>query len=178
MTGSAAASDATPTDPAAAGATSPDVEALYYQLVRITRSLRTGGPGTLTAGVASALWTIMSQGPMRMSELADREAVTMPTMSRIVATLEQQGFVERRPDPDDGRARQLVATDAGITVINTTQSRRAEILADALDQLDPQARDHLRHGLAALSEALTDPDQGAADALTAPNEAATRAARV
>ncbi len=115
--------DTPATDTSATGTS--DVAVLYHHLVRITRSLRSGGQGVLSAGVASALWTIINHGPLRLSELADRESVTMPTMSRIVASLEQQGFVERAPDPDDGRARQLVATVAGTEHINHARSAKA-----------------------------------------------------
>ncbi|RPA61079.1 MarR family transcriptional regulator [Gordonia oryzae] len=134
----------------------PDVAILYHHLVRITRSLRSGGQGVLSAGVASALWTIINHGPLRLSELADRESVTMPTMSRIVASLEQQGFVERAPDPDDGRARLLVATVAGTEHINHARSTKAQILGTAMERLDPQTRSHLTEGVVALAAALTD----------------------
>ncbi|OZC31441.1 MarR family transcriptional regulator [Gordonia polyisoprenivorans] len=133
-----------------------DVAVLYHHLVRITRSLRSGGQGVLSAGVASALWTIINHGPLRLSELADRESVTMPTMSRIVASLEQQGFVERAPDPDDGRARQLVATVAGTEHINHARSAKAQILGTAMERLDPQTRSHLTEGVVALAAALSD----------------------
>lgn len=89
--------DTPATDTSATGTS--DVAVLYHHLVRITRSLRSGGQGVLSAGVASALWTIINHGPLRLSELADRESVTMPTMSRIVASLEQQVSSSARPTP-------------------------------------------------------------------------------
>lgn len=148
------ATDTSATDTSATGTS--DVAVLYHHLVRITRSLRSGGQGVLSAGVASALWTIINHGPLRLSELADRESVTMPTMSRIVASLEQQGFVERAPDPDDGRARQLVATVAGTEHINHARSAKAQILGTAMERLDPQTRSHLTEGVVALAAALSD----------------------
>ncbi|AFA74426.1 putative transcriptional regulator, MarR family [Gordonia polyisoprenivorans VH2] len=148
------ATDTPATDTSATGTS--DVAVLYHHLVRITRSLRSGGQGVLSAGVASALWTIINHGPLRLSELADRESVTMPTMSRIVASLEQQGFVERAPDPDDGRARQLVATVAGTEHINHARSAKAQILGTAMERLDPQTRSHLTEGVVALAAALSD----------------------
>lgn len=148
--------DTPATDTSATGTS--DVAVLYHHLVRITRSLRSGGQGVLSAGVASALWTIINHGPLRLSELADRESVTMPTMSRIVSSLEQQGFVERAPDPDDGRARQLVATVAGTEHINHARSAKAQILGTAMERLDPQTRSHLTEGVVALATALSDTD--------------------
>ncbi|MGV9671425.1 MarR family winged helix-turn-helix transcriptional regulator [Gordonia sp. NPDC003504] len=133
-----------------------DVAVLYHQWVRITRALRAGGQGNLSAGVASALWTIINHGPLRLSALAKRESVSLPTMSRIVGNLEQGGYVERLPDPDDGRARQLAATPAGTELINHAKSKKALMLADALDRLDPQTRAELTRGIAALADVLTD----------------------
>ncbi|GAA3696392.1 MarR family transcriptional regulator [Gordonia hankookensis] len=132
-----------------------EVATLYHQLTRINRTLRTrGGKSNLTAGVAAALWTIINHAPIRLSELAERESVTAPTMSRIVAALEEQGFVERTPDPDDGRARLLNPTPAGVELIANARTERARVLAAALDRLDDDDRKTVGHGLRLLAEAL------------------------
>ncbi|WLP89844.1 MarR family transcriptional regulator [Gordonia sp. NB41Y] len=136
----------------------PDVVVLYHDLVRITRALRTAGRGGLTAGLSSALWTILAHGPLRLSDLSDREGVSMPTMSRVVGTLEQHGYVERTPDPDDGRARLLVATDLGRDYLREARSHKAQVLTTALDQLDPVTRTNLQTGLRALADTLADPE--------------------
>ncbi|WAC56336.1 MarR family transcriptional regulator [Gordonia sp. SL306] len=132
-----------------------DVATLYHQLTRINRTLRTrGGKSNLTAGVAAALWTVINHAPIRLSELAERESVTAPTMSRIVAALEEQGFVERTPDPDDGRARLLTPTPAGVELIANARTERARVLAAALDRLDDDDRSTVSRGLMILAQAL------------------------
>ncbi|QGS26884.1 MarR family transcriptional regulator [Gordonia bronchialis] len=132
-----------------------DVATVYHQLTQINRALRTrGGQGSLSAGVAAALWTIANHSPIRLSTLAQRESVTAPTMSRIVATLEEQGYVERMIDPDDARARLFTATPAGIELLSHARSLRAQLLADAIDRLDADDRDAVHRGLAALAGAL------------------------
>ncbi|MGC4960506.1 MarR family transcriptional regulator [Gordonia sp. DT218] len=132
-----------------------DVATLYHQLTRINRTLRTrGGNRNLSAGVAAALWTVINHAPIRLSELAERESVTAPTMSRIVAALEEQGFVERTPDPDDGRARLLNPTPAGVELIANARTERARVLAEALDALDDDDRSTVGRGLMILAAAL------------------------
>jgi DNA-binding MarR family transcriptional regulator len=50
---------------------------------------------------------------LRMRELADRVVLSRTRVSRIVDELVDEGYVERRPDPDDGRASLAVLTDEG-----------------------------------------------------------------
>ncbi|QMU23276.1 MarR family transcriptional regulator [Gordonia rubripertincta] len=146
--------DATDTQPTEDTA---EMAALYRDLVRVFRTLRaTGGSDDLTAGLSSALWTVINHGPLRLSALADIESIGMPTASRVVANLEQRGLVERTVDPDDGRARLLQATATGVSLINHAHSARSQLLSDAVAALDPSVRDNLAPTIAALADALTD----------------------
>ncbi|WP_416562376.1 MarR family transcriptional regulator [Nocardia testacea] len=142
---------------AATGAlgTPAEIATLYHLLTRINRTLRTRGQSrNLSAGVASALWTIINHAPIRLSTLAERESVSAPTISRIVAVLEGHGYVERTPDPDDGRARLLNPTPAGIALIADARTRRAQVLAEAVDSLAPDDRLTVGRGVAILAGAL------------------------
>lgn len=135
--------------------TPAEVATLYHLLTKINRTLRTRGQSqNLSAGVASALWTIINHAPIRLSALAERESVSAPTMSRIAAVLEDRGYVERTPDPDDGRARLLNPTPAGIELIADSRTRRAQLLAEAIDSLDPADRMTVGRGVAILAGAL------------------------
>ena len=51
---------------------------------------------------------------LRISELCDDVLLTQPGMSRLIARLENNGLVERRDDPDDGRACRIRLTPAGV----------------------------------------------------------------
>ncbi|MFI5718104.1 MarR family winged helix-turn-helix transcriptional regulator [Nocardia sp. NPDC051750] len=135
---------------------SPDeVATLYHLLTWINRTLRARGASrNLSAGVASALWTIVNHGPVRLSVLAERESVSAPTMSRIVAALEAQGYIARTPDPDDGRARLLNPTPDGIELISNARTRKAQVLAEAIDGLAPDDRVTVGRGLTILADAL------------------------
>ncbi|MFW0784156.1 MarR family transcriptional regulator [Gordonia sp. CPCC 206044] len=135
--------------------TPADVAVLYHLLTRINRTLRAGGGnGNLSAGVAAALWTIINHAPIRMTTLADREGVTPPTMSRIVAALEENGYVERTADPEDGRARLLRPTRSGIDLIAHARTQKAHLLADAIAGLDDDDRRTVGRGLEILAAAL------------------------
>ena len=59
------------------------------------------------------LSVLLEKGPQRVGEIAQALGTDPSTVSRKVAALVDAGFVERRADPDDGRAHLLAATPAG-----------------------------------------------------------------
>jgi DNA-binding MarR family transcriptional regulator len=59
------------------------------------------------------LFENIDPGGTRLTELAARAEMTHQSMSELVATLERRGWVERRPDPSDGRARLVCLTPEG-----------------------------------------------------------------
>jgi len=86
------------------------IEAAMVELGRMTRSgradrLRCERAGVELTGAAQRLiYYLMENGPMRLSELARRTETDPGILTRQVNALEQQGLVERRPDPTDRRA--------------------------------------------------------------------------
>ncbi|HEY3606890.1 MAG TPA: MarR family transcriptional regulator [Pseudonocardiaceae bacterium] len=110
---------------------------LYLAVGRLTRSLRRIGSGSseLGHGAVSALFTLVNHGSMRLGDLAAKEGVAPPTLSRIVASLVEGGFVRREPDPNDGRASLVTATDAGRQVASGLYSIRLRELQRRLDRL-------------------------------------------
>jgi DNA-binding MarR family transcriptional regulator len=128
---------------------------VYLAIGRVVRTMRRfGDSATLTPGSASALATLTWSGPMRLSDLAAAERVSAPTMSRIVGGLERSGFVQRMPDPADGRAHLLTPTDQGRTLATGMKSARIERIAEALDRLEPAQRASLLPALTAFERAL------------------------
>ena len=59
------------------------------------------------------LWFIVTEGPIRISDLARAARTTDPIVSRQVAALEAEGYVERRASPQDGRVSLIRATAEG-----------------------------------------------------------------
>jgi DNA-binding MarR family transcriptional regulator len=50
------------------------------------------------------LWHLHARGPQRITELAQADQVSQPSVTAMVGALERQGLVVRRPDSSDGRA--------------------------------------------------------------------------
>ena len=106
--------------------------------VRI-RDVATGiGPAQL-----SALSVLVFGGPRSLGELAEAEQVKAPTMSRIVAGLEQEGLV-RRHETEDRRRIRLEATARGTKILQEGRRRRVESLAMAVEALGTQETTRLR----------------------------------
>jgi DNA-binding MarR family transcriptional regulator len=108
-------------------------------IVRTSRRLRqeaaaeTGLSPTATAALA----TINRSGPLTPSELAERERVKRPTMTRTVGCLEREGLIERTADPADGRSFLLAINDAGRGRLVRLRRRKSAYLARRLRELDP-----------------------------------------
>lgn len=128
---------------------------LYLALSRITRVLRRSGElGSLSWGSAAALGTLVRCGPMRLGDLAAIEHVTAPTMSRMVSGMAKVGFVQRAPDPEDGRAQLLRPTEAGQALVNGVTSARVQRFAAALAELTPDERAAVTSGVTKLVDLL------------------------
>jgi DNA-binding MarR family transcriptional regulator len=100
-----------------------EIGELYAIILRISRRIADIEP--LTATQRLALIEVAAVGPLRLRNLASRMDTTPATASRAVDALEQYRLVERRFDPDDGRAIQIAATAKGK---RWSVRRRAEVL--------------------------------------------------
>lgn len=124
---------------------------------RLTRRLRAQTPGSLTQGQVSALASVEELEPIRLSELAAAEGVSMPTLSRLVAGLEALNLLVRKPDPCDGRASQLQITDVGRRQLERLRTERSALLTELIGTLDPAQREALESAIDAF-EALAKGD--------------------
>lgn len=75
------------------------------------------------------LANLAERGPLRSSALAEAVFSDPSTVSRQVATLVKDGLVERRADPEDGRASVLAVTEAGALLLAERRARRNQLLA-------------------------------------------------
>ncbi|ROO52101.1 DNA-binding MarR family transcriptional regulator [Micromonospora sp. Llam0] len=122
-------------------------------ITRLNRRVRRARPvGDLTVTQLSALTSLELAGAMTPRELADIERVQPPTMTRIVAKLEERGLVQRTPHPTDGRQVILSATESGRAVIAGFERVRDEWLATRLAALSPAERDTLRQAAEILQQ--------------------------
>ena len=121
----------TPRDEAAVVA-----DRLHSAAIHLLRRLRTEDAASgLTAPRLSALSVIVFGGPITLGALAAAEQVRPPTMTRLVAALEQAGLVTREPDPSDRRQVLLRATPSGRRLLEEGRSRRTARLARQLAAL-------------------------------------------
>jgi DNA-binding MarR family transcriptional regulator len=117
---------------------------------RLARALRRAGSADLTAGQLSALAVLEREGPLRLGDLAAREGVAAPTMTRVVGSLEERGLVRRRADPRDGRAHLVAVTGDGAELVSGVRGDRAAAIAERLGRLPETQRRALLDALDAL----------------------------
>jgi DNA-binding MarR family transcriptional regulator len=86
----------------------------------------------LDSGAVMVLMFLVKAGPLRQGALAECAMLDPSTVSRHVAQLVRCGHVERRPDPADGRAVQLVATGLGVALARGIAARRDALLREVL----------------------------------------------
>ncbi|WP_112241011.1 MarR family winged helix-turn-helix transcriptional regulator [Kribbella monticola] len=99
----------------------------------------------------SVLHTLATVGPRRLTELAASEQVSQPAITQIITKLEQDGLVERRPDPSDGRAILVHVTAKGSAIVDGREAERIARLTDLTARLTPAERTAIATALPALA---------------------------
>lgn len=101
----------------------------------------------------SVMWKLQ-RGPKTPGELAEAERVTAPSISKTLDCLEQQGYIERTPDPDDGRRRIVRITDEGRAELRRTASSRDSFMGTRLRTLTADERNILKQAVAILQRVV------------------------
>src|SRR5215467_6111848 len=86
---------------------------LRLAITRTARRLRQEADAGLSPSLTAALATLERHGPLTPSRLAEIERIQRPTVTRLLATLEKDGLIERVADPDDGRVSIVSVTKEG-----------------------------------------------------------------
>ena len=123
--------------------------ALRISVSRLARRLRAerialGLQPDLSDTQLGALATLVNHGPMTPGELAEHEKVQPPSMTRVIAVLEDRSLVIRAPHPSDRRQVVLTVTDGGRDLVFQARRLREAWLARRLRELTPQERATLR----------------------------------
>jgi DNA-binding MarR family transcriptional regulator len=145
-----------PAAPGKTGLTEPDdvfalAEALRAPILKVSRKLRQEGQKVgLSAQEALILGYLKRNSGAGVSELADFEQISRPTMSSHVKRLEAAGWIARTDDAQDGRRQGLSVTPAGARKHEAIQRRRSDWLAARLVRLTPAERDALLAAAAPL----------------------------
>jgi DNA-binding MarR family transcriptional regulator len=130
---------------------------LREAITRVNRRLRQTRPiGDLTVAQISALQTLDAAGALTPRELAEVERVQPPTMTKIVARLDERGLVSRTPHPTDGRQAILSPSVEGRRLMSEYRRMRDEWLAQRLAKLSPEERETVQRAAEILTRIAKD----------------------
>lgn len=143
--------------------TASSIDALALELTRAAGGFaRTVGrvPGSRHSTI---VWRVLIElehsGPSRVSDLAHQQRVAQPTMTGLVQRLEGEGWVERGPDPHDGRATLVAVTEAGSAGLEEYRRAAADRVGPHLARLS----DFDRATLARAAELMLQLHEGIID---------------
>src|ERR1700745_3069304 len=125
--------------------------AMRISISRLARRLRVeqragvGGPAAALPDIQlAALAALERHQAMTPGELAEYEKVQPPSMTRVIAVLEERNLVQREPHPSDRRQVILTVTPEGTALVNRVRRRREAWLAQRLQELTTEERAILR----------------------------------
>jgi DNA-binding MarR family transcriptional regulator len=145
--------------------------AMRISITRLARRLRVerlglGGTEAILSDIQlAALAALERHDAMTPGELAEHEKVQPPSMTRVIAVLEERGLVRRAAHPTDRRQVILTVTQQGRDLVELVRRRREAWLAQRMQELTPEERDILLAAapiLEKLSQSLAIPSAGAA----------------
>ncbi|MBP2321170.1 DNA-binding MarR family transcriptional regulator [Kibdelosporangium banguiense] len=117
---------------------------LRLSVMRLNRRLRAQRTNaSVTLSQISALSSLHKCGPMTPGELAAREGVQPPSMTRVISALEDLGYISKRAHPNDGRQVIVELTGQGLSYIEADISAREAWLDARLSELDESERETL-----------------------------------
>jgi DNA-binding MarR family transcriptional regulator len=123
---------------------------LRLSVTRLARVLRQTADTDLSPTQGSVLATVSNHGPLTLGELAERERVASPTITKVIGLLHEKGLVDKATDPDDRRFVRVALTPAGEALLERTRARKNAWLARQLSRLSEEDR----ASLAAATEVL------------------------
>ena len=125
---------------------------LRTAIARLNRRLRQQTVGELTLSQWSALVAVETAGRMRIGDLAAHEHVSPPTATRLVASLEMEGLLQREVDDEDRRSALISLAEPGRQALAELRRKRTEALASRLAGLSPADLDRLTQALPVLEQ--------------------------
>jgi DNA-binding MarR family transcriptional regulator len=122
---------------------------LRVVLGQLLRRLRAEHRFPISQG--TVLGRLDREGPQAVSDLAAAERVRPQSMAQTVSDLEDDGLVERRPDPSDGRRASVSLTAAGREALEADRRHREGWLVKAIEEeLTPEERQTLADSVSLL----------------------------
>ena len=129
---------------------------LRLAVTRLARRLRqhANAEERISPSQLAALSSIDRLGRLTLGDLAAVERVQPPTMTRIVAGLEEAGLVSRHVDEHDRRIARVQTTVAGRRLLERSRGRKDAFLSDRIRTLDASDRAVLAHAATLLERLL------------------------
>ena len=125
--------------------------AAIHLLRRVSREDAAAGT---SAARLSALSVLVFGGPKTITELAEAERVRVPTISRLIGAMEQEGLVRRVAHETDARAVRLHATASGRRILERARERRLALLEELLGTADAREVAVVREAADVVERAL------------------------
>ena len=130
-------------------------DALMRLMLAAGRRFRSRIDGdTVDPSQAALLYTLKCHGAMRLGDIAEAMQLDASTVSRHVQQLGDHGFIDREPDPEDGRARIIALSRAGAASLKKTFDQRRAFISSALADWSDADRERLRQDLTRLTTSL------------------------
>jgi DNA-binding MarR family transcriptional regulator len=127
------------------------VNSLRSAVMKLSRRLRHQRVDeSLSPTEMSVLGTLARCGSATPGELARREHVQPPSMTRIVAMLESKGLVRRDPHPADRRQVVVRQTEQAEAMLEESRRKRNAFLAQLMTELSEQERALIRQAAPVL----------------------------
>jgi DNA-binding MarR family transcriptional regulator len=130
---------------------------LRLGVMRLSRRLRQHALGDVTPSQLSALATIVVEGRVTLSRLAEAERVQPPSITRVVDVLVNRGYATRTQCEEDRRVAWVEATDAGRDLIDAVRRERDAYLARRLRTMSADDREVLARAAVLLERLREDP---------------------
>jgi DNA-binding MarR family transcriptional regulator len=113
--------------------------------LRVEQRIGSGGPDPALSDIQlAALSALERHETMTPGELADYEKVQPPSMTRVIAVLEERGLVRRSAHPTDRRQVVLTVTDEGRALVDRVRRRKEAWLTLRMQELSPEEVEILR----------------------------------
>src|SRR3954468_8419280 len=130
---------------------------LRLVLVPLVRQPGSQNGPELPPGRAPALASISKHGPFTVGELAERERVSSPMITKMAKSLEELGLVTRTASDQDRRVTQLAVTAEGRRRLEQNRTRKNAWLAQRLRSLDPEDLEAIEAVLPVIERVVADP---------------------
>jgi DNA-binding MarR family transcriptional regulator len=123
----------------------------HQQLDRLSRKLRqleqSSDEAFLSTAKLTVLKMIFQHNPVTLKELASRQQVSLPTMSKIVDELQKRALVIRAQSKEDARQRWIVPTQKGVQRLKDVELKKQDFWQQKLSNLTKVQRKQLSDSL-------------------------------